>query len=481
MAHIDASLPRRGTVFPRPAGTWWRVLASAALVGSALVLSAPASGADVADVNAWMSNPLHVVGGPVTADAMVLVDAVTSAHKLQLSAIDSLGQVAWSAPFDQSGITAGEAFSPAVVGAVVLDAAPVGSQSDPLVYLEGRNVLTGAVTWRQSTPVVIADAPDACDGDRYFCLTESDFATSRLVELDATSGRVVHTVAGIQRNMGDLAPGTSNTVQLWQSDASTPSFVETSSNARVVWRRSVRELFASIGVSPNQGWDFLVAKGLIVGSVGTVPRGGVYDLASTQTVAISTATGDVAWRRPGMFQCLGSLAILDADVSCVFKGLVGSNGSLAHLTLTLEGLDPTTGATLWTQAVANVSTLVTAKGLAFVDGHHLVVETAAHHWVVLDTRNGATTPATSAGVYWCESLTTFAVVPLAGVAHTNERTGAPRFSGCDDQGRSLNRTPQYERSLDLDQVGVVARHFFVWASPIALNGVRTDVPSTSVS
>jgi hypothetical protein len=68
------------------------------------------------------------VGGPVLGDGMILINAVTSARKLQLSSVAWDANVAWSASYSQSGITAGESFSPASGGSVVIDLAPDGSR-----------------------------------------------------------------------------------------------------------------------------------------------------------------------------------------------------------------------------------------------------------------------------------------------------------------------------------------------------------------
>jgi hypothetical protein len=101
------------------------------LVATALVTNGASTSGGVAVINAWMSNPLHV-GAPVVGDGMILINAVASAHKFQLSSVAWDAQVAWSAPYSQSGITAGEFFSPASIGSAVIDLAPDGTEANPL-------------------------------------------------------------------------------------------------------------------------------------------------------------------------------------------------------------------------------------------------------------------------------------------------------------------------------------------------------------
>jgi hypothetical protein len=424
---------------------------------------------------AWSDASLHVVGGPVVAHRMILVLNVNTEHQLELSAIrPSNGTTAWQHPYSQSTITAGLAFSPVTIGSTVLDLAPDVSENNFLTYVQGLNVVTGQTEWKISVPLSVVDAPLVCGAGKYFCFTVyGNGNQTGLIELNPRTGNPVHDVPGLERNMGVAARGAANRAGLWQSDASTPTFVQTSMSGRVAWSHKVSYLFGGRQFSPNYGWDIIVTRTLDIGSVGVSPQGTTDNVNAVKTIAVSTSSGAVKWRAPGMYQCMGSLQFLTSNVTCVFSGpatKVGTTVSFRGTKLALSGFNVKTGKPIWTEPVMDVKALSLGANVSFFDTTHVVVEDAHKKWVVLNTQNGATTATASGRIFWCETTEKFKVVSLTGIADSNERASIPLFRGCTAQGTSVRSLPASRPT----SVGVLVGGKFVWASPQGLKAVATS-------
>jgi outer membrane protein assembly factor BamB len=422
----------------------------------------------------WRDASLHVVGGPVVAHRMILVLNVNAGRQLELSAIRaSNGTTAWQHPYSQSTITAGLAFSPVTIGSTVLDLAPDVSESNPLTYVQGLNVATGQAEWKVSVPLGVVDAPLVCGAGKYFCFTVfGNGNQTGLLELNPRTGNPVLEVPGLERNMGVAAPGSANGTGLWQSDASTPTFVQTSRSGRVAWSHQVSYLFGGRQFSPNYGWDIHVTRTLDIGSVGVAPRGTTQNINEVKTIAVATSSGAVKWRAPGMYQCMGALQFLTSNVTCVFSRpatQIGSIVSFRGTKLALSGLNSKTGALTWTEPVMDVKALSLGANVSFFDTTHVVVEDAHKKWVMLNTQNGSTTATASSQTFWCETTEKFKVVGLTGIAHSNERAGIPLYRGCTAQGTSVRSLPSSRPT----SVGVLVGDKFVWASPQGLRAVAT--------
>ena len=473
----DTQIDRAGNA-RIPTRAHWRVrtrvgLAATVLIGAG-VFTAPsvAGGA----TPSWTDAGLHVVGGPVVADNMILVNDVNTHRQLEVSGINpTTGTVVWSAPFAQSAITAGVGFPPTSVGSMVLDFAPDGTEANALVYVEGLDAATGTPIWHFTTPIQVADAPLVCGLGRYFCLTyfSSQNGTS-LLELDPRSGQPVAQVKGPERAMGTAIAGHSNTSILWQDTATAPTFEQISPDGIVQWIRSVSSLFGGSEYDPNYGWNFNVVGALDVGMVGVRTQGAAghlsEDLGALKTIGINTANGNRRWSAKGAYQCGGSLNFLTSVVACVYKGVakeVGGSLSTKGISLTLRGLNSVSGAPSWSEPVLNVQSLSVGTRLSFVDSTHVLVENVAKKWVVLDTNNGSTIPAASNATYWCEVTSPFTIIAVTGVTNSSSRVAMPVFRGCNAEGNATNAVP----STTPANVGVNISGMFVWASPQGLNAV----------
>jgi hypothetical protein len=462
---------------PRESGSsrslsWLRWVIPAGAVAVVAVLALTIGVFSSSNSGGWTNSFLDVVGGPVAAGKVAVVLNVTHNHQLELSGVDSSnGRTLWNHPYSTSQITAGVEFSPVAIGGTVLDLDPANGASDPAVKIEGIDSLTGRTVWTAPQQLVLSDAPVVCASGKYFCVaTFLSQTTTALVALSPSTGQVAGAIPGPNRNMAVAPPGVRTDSALWQTDDHAPTFMQTSPTGQQVWKESVAALFGGKQYDPDYGWDFLVQGSLDVGSVGTAAVGKTEPLGSLKTIGISTTTGSVAWSSPGDFLCGGSLLFLTTDVSCRYTGVAKEAGlsvSMSGVTLTLAGLNGTTGATTWTRTVLDPKALSLGTDVAFADGEHLVVQVPSRQRVVLDVRTGTTRPATSSEVFWCEQLPFYKVQTAQGSSTKGQRVSEPVFRGCNASGAAVSGIPTSRPST----VGTVIAGRFVWASPTGLVAV----------
>ena len=435
------------------------VLASVVTLSFAMTPLAGASSA------AWTNTTLHVVGGPVVAGHMVLVLNVTPQHELEISGVNpATGAVAWSHPYSPSQITEGAAFTPIAVGATALVLAPSASLSNPVVVAEGVDVTTGRVLWKFRQSLDVSDAPVVCGGGLFFCFPAfASATTTELVTVDPLTGGVIALLPGPNRNVGVAVTGTNNATSLWQTDATTETLMQTSSSGQRLWSRTVADLFGGSQYSTDFGYDFLDTRNLDIGTVGVRPVGNVESLSQFKTIGVASTNGVVKWRAPGAVFCSGSLQFLTPFVTCNFTGsatISATSLNLKGATLTLEGISASTGKSTWSQRVADVQSLTLGKNIAFSDASHVVVETLAKKWVLLNVKNGVTSTVSKGETFWCEREDLFKVVAIQGEANSSMRASEPEFFGCSATGKAVSAVP----STTPESVGVEVDHEFIWSS-----------------
>jgi hypothetical protein len=439
-------------------------------VGGALV-AAPSGPAAGSNANGWSDQSLHVVGGPIISDGVAVVLNVSPNRELEITGVDpSDGSVMWSHPFSASQITPGVGFSPLAIGNTVLVLSPADGSSNPEVTVEGVDAATGNAMWTVPQPLVLSDAPVECASGRYFCFPAFATAdTTALVALDPSSGSVVGTVPGPLRNMGVAASGGPNDSDLWQTYASTPTFVQTSTTGQLAWTRTVSGLFGGTQFNPSDGWDFIVNGQLDIGSVGVAPVGKSQSLDGFRTVGISVSTGSVAWIVPGYFLCGGGLQFLTTDLVCRYTGtarVTGHTETMAGVQLTLEGLNPASGAATWTKRVLDAQALSEGTNIAFSDGAHIVVRLLSGKRVVLDVQNGSVTAPSHDESFWCEEDPTYKVEAASAASANGIRESEPVFRPCSSSGQPVRNSPATSPST----VGVISAGMFIWPTPEGLQG-----------
>lgn len=443
-------------------------VAGAALASFLFFSSLPS--ASGASSSPWQDS-LHVVGGPIVDGNTVLVLDVTAKHVLELSAVSPTnGQVMWSYPYSPSQITIGGAFAPVAIGDVALDLAPATSLSNPVVQPEGIDVDSGKILWKFKDPLDATDAPVECANSAFFCFPVfASGSKTDLVAFNPQTGALVGGVAGPYRNVGTAVPGLPDNSTLWQTDAPTETLMQTSAVEKPLWSHTVASLFGGQKYSANDGYDFVEANNLDIGTVGVEPVGNTESLSAFENVGIVANDGVVKWRTSGSIFCGGTLQFLLPLVNCKFAGVMTFAGGTANFdraTLALAGISTGTGQSTWAQPVKDVQSLSTGTGIAFSDTTHVVVQTLGGNWKLLDAQSGRLSSISPHTTFWCEEIKPYQVVAISGEAGSGQRTSEPVYVGCTKTGRVMKGVP----STTPLTVGVVADNFFIWPTPSGLRG-----------
>ena len=369
---------------------------------------------------------LRVIGGPVQSNGMLLVFDVTPAQEMELTALDPTTQsVAGRRPFSPSGIAPGESFAPQVFGSVVIDLTPAGSDSSPIVNVEGIEIRSGAVDWSYPTTGIAADPPQTCGPAHLLCISMTDpSGQSSLVELDGGSGALRRRVPKVSMSLGS---------NLYVATGSPTTLLQIGPEGIPVWERPAASIFGAADDDPARNWDIGGLGGLDVGSLGSSAQTGSSDpIGASETTGFSASDGHTAWTDPGSYDCAGVLETFLPPVICRFSGTIEYRGSTVEapgLKLTIEGFDPETGRITWSQPVENALSFVTGA-VAFVDPEHIVVRRNGGYGL-LDLVRGTVAPVDPEQVFWCAVTTDVDVGEPPASGSRNQRSTAPEFYPCD--------------------------------------------------
>jgi hypothetical protein len=445
------------------------VACAAVAAGGAIAFAgttAPAPAGAVTRAPAFSTTPLDVVGGPVAAEGAAVVITADASHNLHVEGVaPDTGRVVWSHPYSMSAIIPGLAPTLYVLDNDVVDLVPVDQPGNALVDVEGVNATTGAVAWHGPQHILVSDVPAPCEQKKYFCvLGYNGSSSTAMAILDPVTGTAVALMQG---------PATAVDLDLYLTDAQTPTLEALSATGTVAWTKTINELFGGPGYNPLDGWDFLAFGGTEIGTAGATNPDHSNGLDDAKTVGISLASGTTQWSRPGQFQCGGTLAFITPPLDCVFSGSVAKAKqkvfpqSYKGLHLSLQGYDATTGAVTWTQPVADVGALGNGT-TSFLDATHLVARLPNGRQVLLDTSNGKTSALPAHDTLWCSTNGLFKVDEEKDLNSAGLRTYGTRFSPCTASGVAVTSLPATSPST----VGVTVDGVFLWP---AVHGLSRHV------
>jgi hypothetical protein len=446
--------------------------ACAAAVFSSTAIGAGAFAATAQAADTALSS-LDVVSAPVAAGNTAVVITLDESHSLQLTDVDPVsGTVMWRYPYSPSGVTPGVYLSPAVADGTVLDVAPTGKGANPNVTISGIDATTGAKQWSLRSAIVLSDNPAPCVGNQDFCLTgyNPDGSTDMLI-VSAATGETQNLLSGPNRALG---------LNLYQSDASTPTFEQLTGTGTIGWTEAASAIFGP-GYDPGQGWNITPVGSLDVGSIGATASGNTMNLAEYKTTGFSIVTGAAAWSIPGSYMCMGTLQFLSTQVACQYVGNIQQRKkpslypSMTGVTLKLVGFNATTGAIDWSQSVTGVKAMMFGNGLSFRDGTQLLVTLPGGKQALLNTSTGVTAPITHDATLWCQKLPIYKVPALKGAEGGGMRASAPVYFPCTPNGRSSSKSPASFPST----IGTFVNGAFVWSSPSGLQIHSVRVPKSS--
>lgn len=406
---------------------------------------------------------LDVVGGPIAVGSLAVVISVNSAHDLLISAIDPVSHaMVWQRPYSASDVTPGVALTPVAIGNTVLDIAPVGKPGNPIVTISGISGTTGSVLWKLPGSFDVSDNPSACGSTQAFCINA--YTTG-----NATALVLINPVNG-QPLKVDNGPERALATDLYQSDASSPTFQQLSPSGSIAWSKSVSSLYGP-GYDPDYGWEINPVGTLNVGTVSPQQTGNSIDLGASKTEAFDTATGSLAWSIPGTYLCEGPLDFLTTQVTCQYSGVIHQPAredqypSMRHVTLKLAGFNPVSGAITWTLPVSDVTALSFGNGISFLNGTEVAVRLINDKMALLNTTTGVTTPLSEGQTLWCETMPMYKVNAPKG---STERSSEPFYFPCTSNGQASKKLPAVFPS----SVGTTVNGVFIWPAP---TGLRTHV------
>jgi outer membrane protein assembly factor BamB len=411
---------------------------------------------------AWSDPSLKLASGQILADGRMLAIAEAPARGLRLIAVDpSTGRVMWSQPYAQSFITAGVELEPIAVDGVALALDPYPSASSGVVRIQGVSVVTGKVVWALPGVAAVLDVPGTCANGQVFCvdIVTSDSGAGGLEMIRPKTGLELGFISGPERAMFN---------QLYETSDSPPTLAQVGASGSIAWTRSVSSLFGSSSFSPDYGWDFTQLGTLEIGTISQRPKGKVYSFAGSETVGVSVATGAVAWRVSGQYDCEGALWAEDPFL-CQLTGSETDTGGtpVSHdVTMRINGFVAATGKATWSQSVLNPEKLLDGKGIV-QDSHHVVIGIPGKGLEVLDTLTGTLRPVSSSTRYWCVSQMTVPIVAVKG-AVGKERAGGATADTCSASGHDEGGLPTYAWTDD----GVTAGGLFMWPSAHGLEAAH---------
>jgi hypothetical protein len=171
--------------------------------------------------------------------------------------------------------------------------------------------------------------------------------------------------------------------------------------------------------------------------------------------------------------CGGGLQFLTADVICKYSGTASETGNsvtMRGVGLTLERVNPTSGAIRWSSSVQGAQALSLGTGVAYADSTHLVVARLSGERALLDVTTGTLTPLTSNQTFWSEQSPRYSVSTAQGASAGGQRQGSPVFNTCAADGQSVQGVPSTTPST----VTILADGMFVWPTS---HGLRAESQS----
>jgi hypothetical protein len=336
------------------------------------------------------------VSGLVAAGGRIVYLGVDDQGGLQLIGLDpATGKVVWHRPSTAATHISGVSQQVVVNGDTVFNVEAGGTAASKVAYpaqatsafevvaVDGR---TGTDSWHHpfddlTTPL------DKC-GDGLCVGTDAPAGHFHITRLDFKTGDV------LSEGSEAFEPIVAEDGELAISAARDSSDVVLTSGfgKTVVWKHQRSELFGSVDVTPDGGWS-----GLHIGGTWIVWLGSEQTLGATSGI---TDDGRMLWTRAETSPCF----ILTGDplVAPVLCGHVDPGAR--NLTVgTIEGIDPTTGATQWSFDAGDLDLLHIEAAMVRFDATRFAFHRSTGD-VELDLASGPTATAPPSKAGWCLTI-----------------------------------------------------------------------------
>lgn len=432
----------------------------------------------------WARTDFLAVSQPIGVGGRFIVLTATP-RGLRVVALDARsGSTVWSEPATPTETAPGVTPTLLLAGSDVIF--PRLERSG-LAQLVSVDAVSGATVWRGAQGVFTA-WPSSCLGrTRAVCISgvpATRHPGFELLGYNAATGRPLRPLP-LTRGARQLALG------LFDSGARNPERLLAISAGRALWSQPLARVFTLAHSSTDWGWNIERddALGLFVGSVGVKPtvltaRRFVSNLSLAMTAGFHTADGSVAWRAPGLYDCVllpcpgdpqsGSAGAAQASAISVAlllrqSGTEAGVPSVAKLgtlspgaTSTLAGVDPASGRTLWSAPLGTAGATLAGGRVPPQTGAQTIVVPAGAGLVELNLRTGATRGVKAGAPAWCRALTSYREPSPYRTSNGFSLVtyyGQPSITPCTAQGAAVpipRRAPAFVGAIGAQTGGVIA-------------------------
>ena len=424
----------------------------------------------------WDNTVVHPVTPPSVVGNRVVV-YTADAGQLTIRAFDPItGATAWSLPASPSGQTSGEPFDVAHTADTVFYLKPGADPTNGLVQVAAVDVATGKQKWVTTNSYVFANTPALCADKTALCMSVYYSSSAAMsARIDISSGHVTPLGQGAGRTLGPAGlqdPGNRG-----------PEYIERVNDATgaVIWKDDVAKL-SKTPLSSDGGWDWQLFGDTYVGWLGNVqdPSAKTFNLSAMQTIGVRASDGVLLWRHAGVYGCPTDAPLgtgLPYAVRCVLTGTAaadatGQSLTFKGLTVTVQGFNPRTGATLWSRYLGDSPAAIGATSGAqpvWLGADTFASTNTAGVTSIVNLRTGLLTKPVAGKNGWC--VQTDATYTVTGA---NDSDGSPtQYS---TQGLvapcTLAGKPAPPTDGTVAAVGVSLGGYFVWASKDGIHAFK---------
>ncbi len=375
-------------------------VSTAAATAAQSTFASPVAG--TGDGVLWTQSAAKPLGQPVAVGDGVAV-YVLRGSALSIEVLDAAtGRIRWQQPAATGAAAAGIEIAPVISNAHVVYLRPVqGSMVHTTIVVA--DALTGRDLAVSQRDYRVGSRPVDCDNK--VCFSVYAGTDQQAVVMDPGTGAVTSTGAGTGGR--SIGPEGLESVQAPQQ----PELLTRVSNRKAVWTTPITTIFGT-GYSTNGGWEFhaLPKQNLLIGSVGVyhpdAPRPTDIALGTALKMAgIDLATGARRWLQSGGvdYQCMPQAAVVEGgplvNVRCRWGAATvahrdGNQLVLRTASLTVEGFNPTNGATTWTVPLADPTGKSPQAALVRIEvvGENTLLVPGRTSTQLIDPTSGATRP-----------------------------------------------------------------------------------------
>jgi len=370
---------------------------------------------------AWTAD-LDAIGQPVVVGTTAVVIQRAAGKRLEIVGVDTAtGKQVWAHPFSPNYAVPGISLVPNVSrtkgGAerVIFYLAPdkpSANEDDLLTAIVSVDPATGEID-QESAKVHATEPVSACDDGTDVCVkgVVGPTGTYSNLRFDLETGKFSESSDGAPKDARLIG-----SAGLFSTGDRPGEKLGVRRAGKTLWSTSLDTLFGK-GYTSDNGWVFAHETGpdRYTGLVGapndTVTTADsekaefVYELAKQKVISFNGKDGTVLWSREGADPCFRAtdfddeqaVVSIDHPIRCLVTGKytrVGDVTTPEGITMTMEGYDPVSGETTWSQHITDAAAAAYWQDAprVLIRGGTTVVATLDAGPSLIDTATGKTAP-----------------------------------------------------------------------------------------